>query len=69
MPLTLLRSSSLPPFLGLSWPSRRALNIMWLHLGQRSFKLTAEQYAEKIDGVAQLVNVLGQTDKVGLTDV
>ncbi|KAI8467626.1 MAG: hypothetical protein J3K34DRAFT_523609 [Monoraphidium minutum] len=41
-----------------------ALNIMWLHLGQRSFKLTPEQYADKIDNIAQLVNVLGQTDKV-----
>jgi hypothetical protein len=37
---------------------------MWLHLGQRSFQLTADQYAEKLDNVAQLVNVLGQTDKV-----
>lgn len=41
-----------------------ALNIMWLHLEQRSFQLTPEQYEEKLDGVAQLVNILGQTDKV-----
>ncbi|KIZ03911.1 hypothetical protein MNEG_4050 [Monoraphidium neglectum] len=41
-----------------------SLNIMWLHLGQRSFKLSPEQYAEKLAGVSQLVNVLGQTDKV-----
>lgn len=38
---------------------------MWLYMGQRSFKLTPEQYAEKLDGAARLVNLLGQTDKVG----
>jgi hypothetical protein len=37
---------------------------MWVYMGQRSFKLTPEQYAEKLDGVAQLVNTLNQTDKV-----
>jgi hypothetical protein len=41
-----------------------ALNIMWTHLEQRSFKMTEEQYMEKLDAVATMVNVLGQTDKV-----
>ncbi|KAF6258579.1 hypothetical protein COO60DRAFT_1518042 [Scenedesmus sp. NREL 46B-D3] len=40
------------------------LNIMWLHLEQRSFKMSVEQYTEKLEGVAAMVNVLGQTDKV-----
>ncbi|GIL51746.1 hypothetical protein Vafri_7671 [Volvox africanus] len=40
------------------------LNIMWNHLEQRSFKLTEQQYMEKLDGVAYLVGALGQTDKV-----
>ncbi|GLI69234.1 hypothetical protein VaNZ11_013809 [Volvox africanus] len=40
------------------------LNIMWSHLEQRSFKLTEQQYMEKLDGVAYLVGALGQTDKV-----
>jgi hypothetical protein len=30
--------------------------------------MTVEQYTEKLDGVAAMVNVLGQTDKVGQTD-
>jgi len=42
-----------------------SLNVMWLHLGQRSFQLTPEQYADKLDSIAQLINVLNQTDKVG----
>lgn len=42
-----------------------SLNIMWLHVEQASFKMTQQQYREKLDSVAQLVNVLGQTDKVG----
>lgn len=37
---------------------------MWLHLEQASFRMTPAQYAEKLDSAAQLVNVLGQTDKV-----
>jgi hypothetical protein len=37
---------------------------MWLHAEQASFKMTREQYQDKLDSVAQLVNVLGQTDKV-----
>lgn len=41
-----------------------SLNIMWLHAEQASFKMTREQYQDKLDSVAQLVNVLGQTDKV-----
>jgi hypothetical protein len=41
-----------------------SLNIMWLHAEQASFKMTQQQYREKLDGVAELVNVLGQTDKV-----
>lgn len=41
-----------------------SLNIMWLHADQASFKMTPQQYQEKLDSVAQLVNVLGQTDKV-----
>uniref|UniRef100_A0A383VWH4 Uncharacterized protein n=1 Tax=Tetradesmus obliquus TaxID=3088 RepID=A0A383VWH4_TETOB len=40
------------------------LNIMWLHLEQQSFKMSVEQYTEKLDGIAAMVNVLGQTDKV-----
>lgn len=39
---------------------------MWLHAEQASFKMTPQQYMEKLDSVAQLVNVLGQTDKVTL---
>jgi cytochrome c-type biogenesis protein CcmE len=42
-----------------------SLNIMWLHAEQASFKMTPAQYQDKLDSVAQLVNVLGQTDKVG----
>lgn len=41
-----------------------SLNIMWLHADQASFKMTPAQYQDKLDSVAQLVNVLGQTDKV-----
>lgn len=41
-----------------------SLNIMWLHLEQQSFRMTAEQYMEKLEGVAAMVNALGQTDKV-----
>lgn len=37
---------------------------MWLHLEQQSFKMTYDQYMEKLEGVAALVNILGQTDKV-----
>jgi hypothetical protein len=40
-----------------------SLNVLWLYRGQRSFKLTREQYDEKVDAVAALVNALGQTDK------
>eukprot|EP00775_Hariotina_reticulata_P001439 gene1439-1780_t len=40
------------------------LNIMWLHLEQRSFKMSPQQYMDKLDGVAALVNALGQTNKV-----
>lgn len=40
------------------------LNIMWTHLEQRSFKLTEEQYMDKLDGVAYLIGALGQTDRV-----
>jgi len=40
------------------------LNIMWQHLEQRSFKMSEETYMEKLDSVAYLVNVLGQTTKV-----
>jgi hypothetical protein len=42
-----------------------SLNIMWLHAEQASFKMSPQQYQEKLDSVAALVNVLGQTDKVG----
>jgi hypothetical protein len=42
-----------------------SLNIMWLHAEQASFKMSTQQYQEKLDSVAALVNVLGQTDKVG----
>ncbi|KAL6746600.1 hypothetical protein V8C86DRAFT_1820329 [Haematococcus lacustris] len=41
-----------------------ALNIMWQHLEQRSFRMTEEQYMEKMDSVAYLVNVLDQTQLV-----
>eukprot|EP00200_Dunaliella_tertiolecta_P002289 CAMPEP_0202352704 /NCGR_PEP_ID=MMETSP1126-20121109/8784_1 /ASSEMBLY_ACC=CAM_ASM_000457 /TAXON_ID=3047 /ORGANISM="Dunaliella tertiolecta, Strain CCMP1320" /LENGTH=312 /DNA_ID=CAMNT_0048944957 /DNA_START=140 /DNA_END=1078 /DNA_ORIENTATION=- len=40
------------------------LNIMWQHLEQRSFKMTEAQYIDKVDSVAYMVNVLGQTEKV-----
>ena len=40
------------------------LNIMWVHQEQRSFKMTEEQYMDKLDSIAMLVNRLGQTDKV-----
>ncbi|GFR40741.1 hypothetical protein Agub_g1351, partial [Astrephomene gubernaculifera] len=40
------------------------LNIMWSHLEQRSFKLTEQQYMEKLDGVAYLLGALGQTNVV-----
>jgi hypothetical protein len=33
----------------------------WLYSGQRSFRLTREQYADKLDSTAALVNALGQT--------
>lgn len=38
---------------------------MWIHLEQRSFQLTEEQYMEKLDGIAYLLNALEQTEKVG----
>ena len=41
-----------------------SLNVMWIYMGQRSFQLTPEQYDEKLEGVAALVNALGQTAKV-----
>jgi len=33
-------------------------------LEQRSFKMSPQQYMDKLEGVAALVNALGQTDKV-----
>ena len=33
----------------------------WLYQGQRSFRLSAEQYEEKLASTAALVNALGQT--------
>lgn len=42
-----------------------ALYCRWLHLEQRSFKMSPQQYMDKLDGVASLVNALGQTNKVG----
>ena len=36
-------------------------HTQWLYLGQRSFRLTPEQYIEKLANTAALVNALGQT--------
>lgn len=36
----------------------------WQHLEQRSFKMTEAQYMDKVDSVAYMVNVLGQTARV-----
>eukprot|EP00195_Chlamydomonas_chlamydogama_P015878 CAMPEP_0202911572 /NCGR_PEP_ID=MMETSP1392-20130828/55338_1 /ASSEMBLY_ACC=CAM_ASM_000868 /TAXON_ID=225041 /ORGANISM="Chlamydomonas chlamydogama, Strain SAG 11-48b" /LENGTH=289 /DNA_ID=CAMNT_0049602127 /DNA_START=104 /DNA_END=970 /DNA_ORIENTATION=- len=40
------------------------VNIMWSHLEQRSFKLTEEQYIEKLDSICYVVNALEQAEVV-----
>mmetsp|Transcript_21566 Transcript_21566/g.36736 ORF Transcript_21566/g.36736 Transcript_21566/m.36736 type:complete len:298 (+) Transcript_21566:38-931(+) len=40
------------------------LNVMWQHTGQRSFRMTEDQYMDKIESIAYMLNVLGQTLKV-----
>eukprot|EP00892_Ulva_mutabilis_P012891 jgi/Ulvmu1/9975/UM059_0024.1 len=42
------------PFAGRDFVS---LNIMWVHLDQRSFPMTPEQYLDKLDSIAMLLNV------------
>lgn len=41
-----------------------ALNVMWLHLEQRSFKLTEDEYMEKLDSIAYLLNTADQAHVV-----
>ncbi|KAG1654504.1 hypothetical protein FOA52_006737 [Chlamydomonas sp. UWO 241] len=40
------------------------LNVMWSFLEQRSFKLTLEQYEEKLDSIAYLLNAVKQADAI-----
>lgn len=40
------------------------LNVMWTHLEQRSFQMTEEQYMEKLDGVAAMLDILQRSEKV-----
>lgn len=39
------------------------LNVMWSYLEQRSFKMTADQYLEKMDSIAYLLNAVGQVGR------
>jgi hypothetical protein len=41
-----------------------SLNIFYAHLGQRSFPMTKEEYSDKLDGIAALLSIWGQSDKV-----
>jgi Domain of unknown function (DUF3067) len=34
-----------------------SLNIMWVHLDQRSFPMSEEDYMDKVDGIAMLLNI------------
>ncbi|GAX81528.1 hypothetical protein CEUSTIGMA_g8956.t1 [Chlamydomonas eustigma] len=44
-----------------------SLNVMWSHLEQRSFKLTPEQYVEKLDSICYLLNAINQAEVVRAT--
>jgi len=41
-----------------------SLNIFYAHLGQRSFPMTEKEYSDKLDGIAALLSMWGQSDKV-----
>ncbi|GMH45676.1 hypothetical protein BSKO_13639 [Bryopsis sp. KO-2023] len=41
-----------------------SLNIMWVHLQQRSFPMTDGDYNEKLDGMAYLLNTWNRAEKV-----
>jgi len=41
-----------------------SLNIMWLHLEQRSFPLSERAYMEKLEGVCLMLDMLGETARV-----
>lgn len=41
-----------------------SLNIMWVHLGQRSFPMTEEEYMDKADGICILLNAWGKQGQV-----
>ena len=34
-----------------------SLNIMWVHLEQRSFPMSEEDYMDKMDGICMLLNI------------
>eukprot|EP00798_Chlamydomonas_sp_ICE-L_P002224 gene2224-33786_t len=40
------------------------LNVMWGYLEARSFRMTEEQYMEKLDSIAYLLNAVDQADSV-----
>ncbi|PSC72917.1 hypothetical protein C2E20_3892 [Micractinium conductrix] len=40
------------------------LNVMWMHLGQRSFPMTEEEYDEKMEMVALYLTSWGQGERV-----
>ena len=41
-----------------------SLNIMWVHLDQRSFPMTEEEYYDKMDGICMLLNAWGKQGDV-----
>lgn len=41
-----------------------SLNVMWLHLEQRSFPLTEAAYMEKLEGVGLMLDLLKSTGRV-----
>lgn len=41
-----------------------SLNIMWVHMDQRSFPMSEEEYMDKCDGICMLLNVWGKQAQV-----
>jgi hypothetical protein len=41
-----------------------SLNVMWVHLGQRSFPMSEEAYLDKVDGICLLLNAWNKQSQV-----
>lgn len=41
-----------------------SLNIMWVHLGQRSFPMSPAEYLDKLDGICVLLNAWNRQEQV-----